>query len=67
MPSTVIRDFRYLPQKRQLEVTFNTGRRYRYLDVPDTVYAQMRSSFSKGAYFNAFVRHQFAFMRLENS
>lgn len=64
MPSTVIRDFRYLPRDHELEITFTTGRRYRYLDVPDTLFLQMRVAFSKGAFFNSFIRDQFAFRRV---
>lgn len=65
MPSTVIREFRYLPRMRQLDVVFTTGRRYRYLDVPDTLAAQLRNSFSKGRFFNRFIRDRFAFRRLD--
>src|SRR5581483_861706 len=35
MPSSVIRNFRYLPRERQLEIVFVTGRRYLYLEVPE--------------------------------
>jgi lysyl-tRNA synthetase class 2 len=66
MPSTVIRQFRYLPRERQLEIVFVTGRRYRYLDVPERTYAAMCESFSKGAFFNAHIRDHFGFIRLED-
>ena len=60
MPSTVIRRFHYQPERRELEVTFVTGRRYLYLDVPSDVAADFRAAFSKGVYFNRYVRDRFA-------
>ena len=67
MPSTVIRNFRYLPHEHQLEIVFTTGRRYRYLEVPEKTYEAMRGSFSKGEFFNREIRDHFAFVRLEDS
>jgi len=66
MPSSVIRNFRYLPRERQLEIVFVTGRRYLYLEVPEKTYAAMREAFSKGEFFNAHIRDRFAFVRLED-
>jgi hypothetical protein len=66
MPSTVIRSFRYLPREQQLEIVFQTGRRYRYLQVPEKIYFAMREAFSKGEFFNANIRDRFAFVRLED-
>jgi hypothetical protein len=67
MPSSVIRNFRYLAHERQLEIVFVTGRRYRYLEVPEKTYTAMRESFSKGEFFNQEIRDQFAFVRLEDA
>jgi hypothetical protein len=66
MPSSVIRSFRYMPRERQLEIVFVTGRRYRYLAVPERTYAAMCQAFSKGEFFNACIRDRFAFVRLED-
>lgn len=66
MPSSVIRSFRYLARERQLEIVFTTGRRYRYLEVPEETYEAMRASFSKGEFFNHQIRDHFAFERLED-
>jgi KTSC domain len=67
MPSSVIRQFRYLPHERQLEIVFVTGRRYRYLEVPEKTYAAMCQAFSKGEFFNSQIRDHFAFVRLEDA
>jgi len=64
MPSAVIRRFEYRPDKAVLEVTFTTGRRYRYLKVPQKIFQEMRAAFSKGEYFNRHIRDHFAFERL---
>jgi hypothetical protein len=61
MPSSVIRSFRYLPQTRELEIEFTSGRCYRYLEVPAEIAEAMRAAFSKGSYFNRHIRDKFAF------
>jgi hypothetical protein len=59
MPSTVIRRFNYDPDERQLHVTFVSGRRYRYDDVPPDVVQEMRQAVSKGQFFNHRIRDVF--------
>ena len=61
MPSTVIRYFRYDAAKRELDVTFVTGRRYIYEDVPPQVSDAFRSAFSKGTFFNGEIRDRYGF------
>jgi lysyl-tRNA synthetase class 2 len=65
MPSSVIRAFDYDSNERHLDVTFVTGRQYRYHAVPPRVAQGMREASSKGRYFNARVRDRFAFTRLD--
>ncbi len=67
MPSTVIRRFDYRAQDASLEITFVSGKRYRYLGVPPDLYRQMRESFSKGEFFNHHIRDHFAFEKYEVS
>jgi hypothetical protein len=64
MPSTVIRSYNYLPNERILEITFTTGNRYRYRHVPPQIYEEMRASFSKGEYFNRYIRPSFVCEKL---
>lgn len=64
MPSSVIRAFAYDPDHRRLAVTFQTGRRYAYRDVPADVAEEFRRAFSKGEYFNAAIRDQYSFERM---
>ncbi len=63
MPSTVIRSFNYDPDSRRLHIVFQSGRRYTYENVPAQMYAAMKSSFSKGEFFNAHIRENFSFVR----
>ena len=63
MPSSVIRSYRYDPAQHRLELVFVSGRRYRYHDVPEETYRDMRQAFSKGEFFNAHIRDQFRHTR----
>lgn len=65
MPSTAIRAAFYDPQARALDLTFVTGRRYRYFAVPDAVAEGFRAARSKGAFFNHRIRDRFRFEELE--
>lgn len=65
MPSTAIRRFAYDPDRRALDVTFVTGRRYRYFAVPGDVAQGLAEAFSKGRFFNARIRDHFRFEELE--
>jgi hypothetical protein len=60
MPSTVIRRFDYDPRRQTLDVEFVSGRRYRYVDVPEKVASAFAGAFATGRFFNARIRDQFA-------
>ena len=63
MPSSVIRSYRYDPADRHLDLVFVSGRHYRYHDVPEEIYQEMRNAFSTGEYFNANIKDQFRHTR----
>jgi lysyl-tRNA synthetase class 2 len=63
MPSTVIRSFRYDRKRHELDIVFQTRRRYVYEDVPRHVYAAMKAASSKGRFFNHHIRDRFSFRR----
>jgi hypothetical protein len=65
MPSTAIRRATYDPDAETLELTFVTGRRYRYFAVPAGVAEGFAAARSKGGYFNRRIRERFAFDELE--
>lgn len=62
MPSAVIRSFQYDEPSRALLIVFQSGRRYRYLDVPPETATKLRAAFAKGEFFNAYIRGRFAYV-----
>jgi hypothetical protein len=64
MPSSVIRSYRYDPSDKHLDLVFVSGRHYRYHDVPEEVYRDMRKAFSTGEFFNQRIRDRFQFIRV---
>lgn len=62
--SSAIRNFDYNARAKRLSVTFVTGRKYVYENVPSPVYNAFRNAASKGAYFNANIRDRFRFQEL---
>lgn len=61
MPSTVVKSFTYDSKKARLYVTFLSGKVYAYLNVPESVYEEMKAAFSKGKYLNEFVKGKYEF------
>ena len=61
MPSSVIQTYADDAPTRTLAVTFTSGRRYRYHDVPPETHEAMRTAFAKGEFFNKHVRDRFRF------
>jgi hypothetical protein len=64
MPSTAIANIEYDDTRERLAVTFVTGRVYEYVDVPSEVAASFQSAFSKGAFFNSYIRDRYDFREL---
>ena len=65
MPSSVIRRFDYVPERRELTIEFTTGRRYVYSDVREEAAAAFRSAFAKGRHFNARIRDRYPCREIE--
>jgi hypothetical protein len=63
MPSSVIRNYSYYPRERELRVTFVSGQRYAYLDVPPAIHEGLRAASSRGRFFSARIRDRFAFRK----
>jgi KTSC domain-containing protein len=64
MPSTAIAGIQYDSDRQRLFVTFVTGRVYEYIDVPLYVVKAFRSAFSKGTYFNSYIRDRYDYREL---
>lgn len=64
MPSTVIKQFDYVPERQELVILFTTGRRYLYADVPEEAVRQLRSAYSKGGHFNRHIRDRYSYREI---
>jgi hypothetical protein len=65
MPSTVIDHFVYHSHSKTLTITFLSGNRYEYLNVPEHLYLSMRKAQSKGQFFNQYIKEKYSFKKLE--
>jgi hypothetical protein len=66
MPSTAVRDIEYDPVSETLWVTFvPTAKRYAYRAVPLSVYEDFLHAFSKGTFFNRFIRDRYDYSEVE--
>lgn len=59
--SVVIKSFDYDQEKQILRIEFKNGSIYNYLDVPESVYKEMKDSPSIGKYFNNKIKDKFGF------
>jgi KTSC domain len=65
MMSSVIRGAWYLPQRRELDLLFTSGRRYIYSGVPMVVAEGFRDALSKGRFYNAEIRNRYPCRRAD--
>ena len=65
MTSSAIRGAWYLPNRRQLDLLFTSGRRYRYADVPPDIAARFAEAMSKGRFYNAEIRDKYEFIEVD--
>jgi lysyl-tRNA synthetase class 2 len=61
MPSSVIRDHDYDREARRLEITFVSGKVYAYEQVPLSIYLAFSAAFSKGTFFNKFIKDHYRY------
>lgn len=65
MTSTAINGAWYLPARKELELLFTSGRRYRYYGVPRRVAEQFAGALSKGQFFNREIRNHYRCLELD--
>lgn len=63
--SSVIASYGYDEETAELTITFRSGRRYRYFDVPDWVADELATAPSTGEYFNGCIRDRYRFAELD--
>ncbi len=62
--SSMIHAVGYDPEKRIMEIVFNSGRTYQYLNVPSDVYEGLMQAESKGSYFRSVILDMFEYKRI---
>lgn len=65
MASSVIRRVLYDPGRQTLAVTFTSGKKYLYADVPPDVATELQTAPSLGQYFNWRIRDQYEYRELD--
>lgn len=63
--STTVRSVGYQRRSRILEIEFQSGVVYQYVDVPARVYEEFWKAESKGKYFNSEIRDEYEFVRVQ--
>lgn len=61
MPSAVIKAYSYVAASETLEIVYHSGKVYHYLDVPEKVFKEMRSTMVKGIWFNRHIKGKYKF------
>jgi hypothetical protein len=64
MPSTVIKSFQYDEASAVLTITFISGARYAYYEVPKAVFEQFGKYREKGVFYNQEIKGKYRFSRL---
>lgn len=62
--SSVIRAAAYDEELEELTVTFTSGKRYVYFDVPEWVYDGLLAAESAGEYFNRHIKDRYRYGEL---
>lgn len=63
--STTMRSVGYDQTNQILEVEFQSGAVYQYLDVLPAIYKELLDAESKGQYFNSAIRDTYGFVRVD--
>lgn len=58
-------DYQFNDGIPQLEITFKSGGKYKYLDVPLSVFNELANADSHGRYFQKNIRGRFKFERVK--
>jgi hypothetical protein len=61
MPSAVIAAYQYDAPSETLTIRYHSGKVYNYLNVPEKVFREMRSTMVKGIWFNRHIKGKYPF------
>ena len=65
--SSTMRSVGYEAESRILEIEFDSGAVYQYLDVPLRRYEELQAAESKGRYFNSEIRDSYPYVQVGRS
>ena len=65
MPSSVVAAIRYDASKSTLRVVYVSGAVYDYKKVPEKIYNEMKTAFSKGEYLNKQIKPNYKFEKVK--
>lgn len=61
--STAVKSFDYDVAQKTLRLVFGNGSVYKYADVPESIYQELKETSSVGQYFNSQIKDKFGFDR----
>jgi len=64
MPSSVVTAVEYDKFSQTLRVIYVSGRAYDYKNVPEEIYAAMKTAFSKGIFLNKNIKGKYEFKKV---
>jgi hypothetical protein len=64
--SSMITSVRYDHDARELDITFTSGKTYRYLNVPLETYVDFLDAESKGEFFNDNIKDEFVYAEVRS-
>ena len=64
MPSSVVASMKYNPKAAVLRIKYVSGKVYDYINVPEDVFEEMKSSGSKGIFLNTRIKGKYCFRKV---
>jgi hypothetical protein len=65
MPSSVVARIEYDTLSHTLRIVYVSGMMYDYKNVPEQIYAAMKTAFSKGTFLNKYIKGKYEFDKVE--
>ena len=62
--SSTIKSVEYDDEARELDITFTSGKKYRYFNVPLEIYTEFLDAGSNGKFFNDNIKGAFSFLEV---
>ena len=64
--SSMMKCVDYDEASKELDITFMSGKTYRYLDVSPEMYSALLDAESKGQFFNEHIKNEFAYSEMRS-